>query len=52
VRALADSWLAPLAIACALLTVRHRVARWGGMVTFAISLLLYAVGWANGVLTP
>jgi len=52
VRAVADTWLAPLAIACTLLTVRHRVARWGGAVTLAISLLLYAFGWVNGVLTP
>ncbi len=47
VKAAADTWLAPLALAVILLTARHRVARLGGVVMLAVSVLLYAFGWAG-----
>ena len=50
VRARPDTWLAPLGIAGALFTVRHRAARWGGVAALAASFLLHAVGagWLSG----
>ncbi len=50
VQALPDTWLAPLGIAAALFTIRHRAAWWGGVAALAASFLLYAVGagWLTG----
>ncbi len=51
VKGVADTWLAPLALACALLAARHRAVRWGGTVMIAVSLLLFVLGWV-GVPSP
>jgi len=50
VRAQPDTWLAPLGIAAALFTIRHRAARLCGVAALAASFLLYAVGagWLGG----